>query len=182
MPPLQSCQPRPSAVRAPAPVTRNDISTHAESRLCALDQDTAALIVAFTQKREGPMELLELDSPSYGVSTPGIYIIDDDGERVCAGPFDSKSRPLPGLTPVSKTSSNTGGCKTPECLTGSPRRSSVTDQTSWNPNDPVRSRSQCVHLPPRDGLAEAGGESQGRHRAGSARAGWLRATYYRQVG
>lgn len=36
------------------------------------------------------MELLELDSPSYGVSTPGIYIIDDDGERVCAGPFDSE--------------------------------------------------------------------------------------------
>jgi hypothetical protein len=36
------------------------------------------------------MELLELDSPSYGVNTPGIYIIDDDGERVCAGPFDSE--------------------------------------------------------------------------------------------
>ena len=36
------------------------------------------------------MELLELDSPSYGVSTPEIYIIDDDGERVCAGPFDSE--------------------------------------------------------------------------------------------
>ena len=36
------------------------------------------------------MELLELDSPSYGVSTPGIYIIDDDGERVCAGPFASE--------------------------------------------------------------------------------------------
>ena len=36
------------------------------------------------------MELLELDSPSYGVSTPEIYIIDDDGERVCAGPFASE--------------------------------------------------------------------------------------------
>ena len=36
------------------------------------------------------MELLELDSPSYGVSTRGIYIIDDDGQRVCAGPFDSE--------------------------------------------------------------------------------------------
>ena len=35
-------------------------------------------------------KLLELDSPSYGVSTPGIYIIDDDGEHVCAGPFDSE--------------------------------------------------------------------------------------------
>ena len=31
-----------------------------------------------------------LSSPSYGVSTPGIYIIDDDGEHVCAGPFDSE--------------------------------------------------------------------------------------------
>ena len=110
---------------APAPVTRNDISTHAKSRLCALDPDTAALIVAFAQKREGPMELLELDLPSYGVSTPGIHIIDDDGERVCAGPFDPKSRPLPGLTAVSKTSSNTGGCKIQNALTGLPRRSSV---------------------------------------------------------
>jgi hypothetical protein len=36
------------------------------------------------------MELLELDSPSYGVSTSGIYVIDDDGEHVCAGPFDSE--------------------------------------------------------------------------------------------
>jgi hypothetical protein len=36
------------------------------------------------------MELLELDPPSYGVSTRGIYIIDDDGEQVFAGPFDSE--------------------------------------------------------------------------------------------
>jgi hypothetical protein len=36
------------------------------------------------------MELLELDPPSYGVSTHGIYIIDDDGEQVFAGPFDSE--------------------------------------------------------------------------------------------
>ena len=36
------------------------------------------------------MELLELNSPSYGVSTAGIYIIDDDGEQVCAGPFNSE--------------------------------------------------------------------------------------------
>jgi hypothetical protein len=55
-----------------------------------LDQDTAAFTVVLTQKREGIMELLELDSPSYGVGTPGIYIIDDDGEHVCAGPFDSE--------------------------------------------------------------------------------------------
>ena len=33
------------------------------------------------------MEVLELESPSYDVS---VYIIDDDGEHVCAGPFDSE--------------------------------------------------------------------------------------------
>jgi hypothetical protein len=38
----------------------------------------------------GTMELLELDPPSYGVTTRGIYIVDDDGEQVCAGPFDSE--------------------------------------------------------------------------------------------
>jgi hypothetical protein len=36
------------------------------------------------------MELLELDPPSYGVSTRGIYIIDDDGEQIFAGPFASE--------------------------------------------------------------------------------------------
>ena len=36
------------------------------------------------------MQLLELDPPSYGVSTRAIYIIDDDGEQVFAGPFDSE--------------------------------------------------------------------------------------------
>ena len=36
------------------------------------------------------MELLELDPPGYGVSTRGIYIIDDDGKQVFAGPFDSE--------------------------------------------------------------------------------------------
>jgi hypothetical protein len=40
--------------------------------------------------REETVELLELDPPSYGVSTRGIYIIDDDGEQVFAGPFDSE--------------------------------------------------------------------------------------------
>jgi hypothetical protein len=33
------------------------------------------------------MELLELQPPEYGVQTSGIYIIDDDGRQVCAGPF-----------------------------------------------------------------------------------------------
>jgi hypothetical protein len=37
------------------------------------------------------MELLQLEPPNYGVRTMGIYIIDDDGTGVCAGPFDSET-------------------------------------------------------------------------------------------
>jgi hypothetical protein len=37
------------------------------------------------------MELLHLEPPDYGVRTIGIYIIDDDGIGVCAGPFDSET-------------------------------------------------------------------------------------------
>jgi hypothetical protein len=36
------------------------------------------------------MELLDLQPPDYGVHSTGIYIIDDDGVRVCAGPFESE--------------------------------------------------------------------------------------------
>ena len=38
------------------------------------------------------MELLQLEPPDYGVRTMGIYIIDDDGIGVCAGPFDLENR------------------------------------------------------------------------------------------
>ena len=37
------------------------------------------------------MELLDLQPPHYGVHITGIYIIDDDGTRVFAGPFDSET-------------------------------------------------------------------------------------------
>ena len=37
------------------------------------------------------MELLDLQPPDYGVRSTGIYIIDDDGLRVFAGPFESES-------------------------------------------------------------------------------------------
>ena len=37
------------------------------------------------------MELLELQPPEYGVHTSGIYVIDDDGRRVCAGPFQTET-------------------------------------------------------------------------------------------
>ncbi len=36
------------------------------------------------------MELLELQPPHYGVRASGIYIIDDEGTRVIAGPFQSE--------------------------------------------------------------------------------------------
>jgi hypothetical protein len=37
------------------------------------------------------MELLQLEPPDYGVRIMGIYLIDDDGIGVCAGPFDSET-------------------------------------------------------------------------------------------
>ena len=37
------------------------------------------------------MELLDLPPPDYGVHSTGIYIIDDDGVRVFAGPFESEA-------------------------------------------------------------------------------------------
>jgi hypothetical protein len=39
----------------------------------------------------GTMELLQLEPPDYGVRAMGIYIIDDDGIGICAGPFDSET-------------------------------------------------------------------------------------------
>jgi hypothetical protein len=40
------------------------------------------------------MELLALDPPAHGVNMTGIYIIDDDGIQVCAGPFHSETEAL----------------------------------------------------------------------------------------
>jgi len=36
------------------------------------------------------MELLQLEPPNYGVHNSGVYIIDDDGTGVLAGPFKSE--------------------------------------------------------------------------------------------
>jgi hypothetical protein len=47
--------------------------------------------VTADDSRGGTMELLQLEPPDYGVRTIGIYIIDDDGIGVCAGPFDSET-------------------------------------------------------------------------------------------
>ena len=38
-----------------------------------------------------PDRLLELEPPDYGVHTTGIYVIDDDGIGVRAGPFESET-------------------------------------------------------------------------------------------
>ena len=40
------------------------------------------------------MELLLLEPPDYGVHTIGIYVIDDDGICVFAGPFESEAAAL----------------------------------------------------------------------------------------
>ena len=40
------------------------------------------------------MELLELDPPQLGVLAAGIYVIDDDGAQVLAGPFADETEAL----------------------------------------------------------------------------------------
>jgi hypothetical protein len=37
------------------------------------------------------MELLDLQPPDYGVHSTGFYIINDDGLRAFAGPFESEA-------------------------------------------------------------------------------------------
>ena len=40
------------------------------------------------------MELLELRPPEFGVTKPGVYVVDDDGAQVRAGPFDNDTAAL----------------------------------------------------------------------------------------
>ena len=40
------------------------------------------------------MELLELMPPEFGVSESGVYVVDDDGVQVRAGPFDNDGAAL----------------------------------------------------------------------------------------
>ena len=40
------------------------------------------------------MELLELRPPEFGVAKPGVYVVDDDGAQVRAGPFDNDAAAL----------------------------------------------------------------------------------------
>jgi hypothetical protein len=49
------------------------------------------------QRRGEPMELLQLDPTEYGVHSTGIYIIDDDGIKVCAGPFDTETAAIASI-------------------------------------------------------------------------------------
>ncbi len=44
------------------------------------------------------MELLQLEPPDYGVHLAGLYIIDDDGEHVFAGPFESETVAIAWIT------------------------------------------------------------------------------------
>jgi hypothetical protein len=44
------------------------------------------------------MELLQLEPPDYCVHSSGIYVIDDDGIAVVAGPFDSEIAAVAWIT------------------------------------------------------------------------------------
>ena len=48
----------------------------------------------YTQGHGETMELLDLQPPDYGVHSKGIYIIDDDGLSVFAGPFESEAEAI----------------------------------------------------------------------------------------
>ena len=55
------------------------------------------------------MELLDLQPPDYGVHITGLYIIDDDGEHVFAGPFDSETAAITWITQRQDALSRRGG-------------------------------------------------------------------------
>jgi hypothetical protein len=54
------------------------------------DRDLLPTVPAALQRGE-TMELLQLEPPDYGVRASGIYIINDDGISVLAGPFESET-------------------------------------------------------------------------------------------
>jgi hypothetical protein len=43
------------------------------------------------------MGLLELAPPAFGIRRAGIYVLDDDGPRVCAGAFDTETAAIAWL-------------------------------------------------------------------------------------
>jgi hypothetical protein len=61
------------------------------------------------QTRGDVMELLDLQPPDYGVHITGLYIIDDDGERVFAGPFDSETAAITWIAQRQDALSRRGG-------------------------------------------------------------------------
>ena len=55
------------------------------------------------------MELLELAPPQLGVTDSGIYVIDDDGAQVLAGPFAEETE---ALAWIGRTRLARCGCRT----------------------------------------------------------------------
>jgi len=57
---------------------------------------TRARVLAWRcQSADGEsMELLKLVPPEFGVAEPGVYVIDDDGAGIYAGPFDDETGAL----------------------------------------------------------------------------------------
>jgi hypothetical protein len=67
------------------------IGPMAESRFCALARAHLRSYRPADNNAGETMELLQLEPPDYGVPVTGIYIIDDDGVAVFAGPFESET-------------------------------------------------------------------------------------------
>jgi hypothetical protein len=83
-------------------VQPGDIPT-AESRLRALAAPAGSLTVPPYAGTRGNDGLLDLQPPDYGVHSKGIYIIDDDGLSVFAGPFESEGEAIAWIIQRQKT-------------------------------------------------------------------------------
>jgi hypothetical protein len=63
----------------------------AESRFRALAEPRTLTYHPLALQRGETMELLHLEPPDYAVHSTGIYVIDDDGISILAGPFESET-------------------------------------------------------------------------------------------
>jgi hypothetical protein len=60
-----------------------------------LGSTCARVLARGCQSTDGEsMELLELMPPEFGVAEAGVYVIDDDGTGIYAGPFDDDAAAL----------------------------------------------------------------------------------------
>lgn len=86
------------------------------------------------------MELLDLLPPDHDVQTAGIYVIDDDGNHVLAGPFHSEAEAIAWIDHRPESPHEAGRRGDRSC----PKQTSDTDSPVMNAskggNDAIRSR------------------------------------------